>query len=728
MDKTRLSKKDIYRRRFIKDVVLIGTGIVTLCIAAFFIWVATLDLPDLSNFTERKIENSTKIYDRTGKILLYNFHQNIKRTEVPLDQISDVLQKAEIAVEDAQFYSHPGIRVESIARAILSNLIPGGGTQGGSTITQQVVKNSLLTQDRTITRKVKEWILALKLERTLTKDQILGVYLNESPYGGSIYGVEEAAKTYFGKNAKDITLTEAAYLASIPQYPPYYSPYGSHLDALENRKNFVLKRMYEVGFITRQQYDTSVAERLTFKPQEDSQGKALHFVFYIHDYLLEKFGNDAVENQGLTVITTLDYALQKQLEDTLKAYVLKHEKDYNMSNAGLVAIDPKTGQILAMVGSRDYSDKAIDGNVNITTQGRQPGSSFKPIVYAQAFEKGYTPDTILFDVPTEFNVNCDALGNPPAGAPKTDCYMPNNYDDKFRGPVTLRSALAQSLNIPSVKLLYLTGVNSALTLAQQLGVKNLGDKNQYGLTLVLGGGEVSLLDLTGAYGVFANEGVRNPTTGILSIIDKDSNVLETFNKKEMSILPDQVARQISSVLNDNQARTPSYGATSPLYFPGRDVAVKTGTTQNYRDVWVVGYTPSVALGVWGGNNNNTPLIKKTSGFILAPLWRSAMDIALASSTIESFTPPVPTAADVKPILQGVWCVPTTFGTEVHTILHWLNKDDPNGEPPANPQSDPQYNNWELPVQKWLLANPSACVTTIAPGDALHTNTGVPTSD
>lgn len=710
MDTTRDIRRARAKRRLIKDITLIGFGLGAIFFGLFLVWVATLDLPDLSNFTERKVENSTKIYDRTGTVLLYNFHQNIKRTEIPSSEMSDVLKEAHIAVEDAQFYTHSGIRIESIIRAGISDIIPGGNTQGGSTITQQVVKNALLTKDKTLSRKIKEWILAIKLEQTLTKDQILTVYLNENPYGGSVYGVEEAAKTYFNKHAKDVTLTEAAYLAALPQSPSYYSPYGDHRDALEDRKNFVLKRMYDVGFITKEQYDASKAEYISFQPKENSQGKALHFSFFIKNYLEEKFGEDVVENNGLQVITTLDYSLQKQLEDTLKEYVLKHEKDYNMSNAGLVAIDPKTGQILAMVGSRDYFDEKIDGKVNITTQGRQPGSSFKPIVYAKAFEKGYTPETVLFDVPTEFNTNCDPTGNPPAGGTKKDCYMPNNYDDKFRGPITLRNALAQSLNIPSVKLLYLTGIDDSLDLAQQLGVRKLGDKNQYGLTLVLGGGEVSLLDLTGAYGVFANEGVRNPTTGILSVIDKEGTQLEVFSKKETEVLPVDVTRQISSVLNDNQARSPSYGLSSPLYFPGRDVAVKTGTTQNYRDVWVVGYTPSIAIGVWGGNNDNTPLVKKTSGFILAPLWRAAMDIALASSTVESFTPPEPLSDSLKPILRGVWCVPTGLGNQVHEILYWVNKNDPQGDAPANPQNDPQYANWEYGVQKWLQNNTNSCVT------------------
>jgi membrane peptidoglycan carboxypeptidase len=345
-------------------------------------------------------------------------------------------------------------------------------------------------------------------------------------------------------------------------------------------------------------------------------------------------------------------------------------------------------------------------------QGRQPGSAIKPIVYASLFEKGYTPETVVFDLPTEFNTYCDELGNPPAGKDKSECYMPDNYDNEFRGPISFRHALAQSLNIPAVKALYLTGLDDAISLATRMGIRGLNDRNRLGLTLVLGGGEVSLLDLVSAYGVFATEGIQHTPTGILKVIKKDGTVLEEYKESGERVLSENTAREISSILSDAQARVPAFALSSPINYIDRQVAAKTGTTQNYRDVWTVGYTPSLVIGLWGGNNNNTPMIKKTSGYILAPLWREAMDIGLASSTeIENFTPYVVASSteNTKPVLQGIWCGQTETGTPiVHDILHWVQKRDPLGPYPSNPESDPQYFHWEYPVAAWLTQNPGAC--------------------
>ncbi len=377
-------------------IALVGAILFFFTSGAILLWASTLEIPDLSTFNERKIAQSTKIYDRTGKVLLYDLHENIQRTLIPINEVSVHIKNATVAIEDAEFYEHKGIKVSSIIRAVLVNVGTLGYAQGGSTITQQVVKNSILTKDKTITRKIKEWILALKLEQILTKERILELYLNESPYGGNIYGIEEAAQTFFNKQAKDITLGEAAYLAALPQAPTYYSPYGNNKEKLEDRKNLVLKRMRDLQFITDEEFTEASAFVPKFAAQRVQKISAPHFVFYVREYLEEKYGKSAIEEDGFRVITTLDANLQAQAEAVVREYAYENETKFKASNAALVATDPKTGEILVMVGSRDYFDKAIDGNFNIALAKRQPGSSFKPIVYAAAFVKGFTPATMSF--------------------------------------------------------------------------------------------------------------------------------------------------------------------------------------------------------------------------------------------------------------------------------------------------------------------------------------------
>jgi 1A family penicillin-binding protein len=638
--------------------------------------------------------------------VLYNIHDNVRRTAVPIDSISPYIQEATISIEDAHFYEHHGFRPTSFIRAMLANITSGGYVQGGSTINQQVVKNALLTQEKTISRKIKEIILSLKLDRELPKKTILQIYLNESPYGGTIYGVEEASLTYFNKHAKEVSLTESAYLAALPQAPTYYSPYGKHRDALEKRKNLVLERMYELGYITKDQKETSQKETVSFERDASNSGKALHFVMYIREYLEDKYGVDMVQNGGLKVVTTIDYDLQKDLEQIVKDGAFENMKKFKASNSALVASDPKTGQILAMVGSRDFFDKEIPGQYNIATALRQPGSSFKPIVYASAFKLGYTPETVLFDVQTQFSSLCDADGNPiRQGIDSDSCYIPDNYDGLFRGPVTLREALAQSLNIPAVKLLYLTGIQNAVNLAQAMGLSTINDPNRYGLSLVLGGGEITLLELTNAYGVFADNGIYHKPQGILEVRDRDDSVLQKFTPAETEVLGEEVTSQISSVLSDNVARTPSYGANSALYFKDRPVAVKTGTTNDYKDVWVVGYTPSLVIGMWAGNNDNTPIDKRTAGFVLAPVWRKAMDRALQNTQVEYFPDLTPNTSS-KPVLRGSYCAEDG----IHTILNYVIKSDPSGPYPNYPQGDSQYTLWETAIQKWLINHPLACAS------------------
>jgi 1A family penicillin-binding protein len=689
----------------------IGLALGLIILSASFLWVATLEIPTLDGFEERKVTQSTKIYDRTGDVLLFDLHQEVRRTVVPLDEMSRHIKNATIAIEDAKFYEHRGVRPIAFLRALLANLQTRSFSQGGSTITQQVVKNALLTQEKTIRRKVKEWILAMKLEQVLDKDEILELYLNEAPYGGNMYGVEEASQQFFGKSSADLTLAEAAYVAALPQAPTRYSPYGNHTDELEARKNLVLAEMLENNFIDQEMYENARKEEVAFEQYGDTNIKAPHFVFFIREYLEEKYGEEAVYQGGMNVITTLDYDLQKAAEEVISTYAYENEKDFNAENAGLIAIDPKTGQILAMVGSRDYFDEDIDGKFNVTTAHRQPGSTFKPVVYATALKKGYTPETVVFDVQTQFSVNCE----PNNFTMSERCYAPVNYDDKFRGPMTFRDALAQSINIPAVKVLYLAGINNALATARDLGIQSLGgDARHYGLPLVLGGGEVSLLDLTSAYGVFANDGVRNPPTGILRIADSRGEELEKFEDKSVRALDANVARQISSILSDVEARVPAYGQNS-FYFGAQPVAVKTGTTNDFRDVWIMGYTPTLAVGTWAGNNDNTPIVKRVAGYVLAPMWRAFMDKALLEVPFGTFKAPSPTEGDIKPVLRGFWQgISTTTppaargvaqaGPSIHSILHWVYKDDPRGPIPSNPRQDEQYPLWEYGVALWAQEN------------------------
>lgn len=707
--------------------------------SAFFIWAATVQIPDFSLFESRKVSQSTKLYDRTGTILLYDVHKDVRRTIVPFESISPYVKNASVAIEDDQFYQHIGIQPKAILRAVLVNLHLRDGYlgQGGSTITQQVIKNALLSQEKTITRKVKEWILAIKLERIMNKEQILTLYLNEAPYGGNIYGIEEASMTFFGKHANDVDLAQSAYLAALPQAPTTYSPYGNNIDKLEARKNLVLKKMFDLQMISAGDYASATSEKVKFVPPQQGGIRAPHFVMFIKEQLAEQYGEDALNEGGLRVITTLDMGMQKKAEDVIKQYAAQNEKQYNAKNESMVAIDPKTGQILVMVGSRDYFDTAHDGNYNIALAKRQPGSSFKPFVYAAAFEKGYTPDTKVFDSPTQFSTRCDPYGNPLPGSTASMCYMPENYDHVYRGPMSLRDALAQSVNVPAVKMLYLVGLDSAIDMAQRLGITSLKDKARYGLTLVLGGGEVSLLEMTSAYGVFANDGKRNPYAGILKIEDTQGQTVYEYAQHETQVIDPNIARSISDVLSDNTARAPAFGENSFLKVADREVAVKTGTTNDYRDAWIVGYTPSLVVGAWAGNNDNSPMQKKVAGFIIAPLWNAFFNSASTTMITEHFPPPPQVPKDLKPALRGVWYggdvyrvdkVSGKLATEFtpadmiedrvvpnpHEILYWVNKNDPLGPAPQNPYTDSQFLLWEIPAEKWIIENglPVGALTSI----------------
>ncbi|HRH24210.1 MAG TPA: PBP1A family penicillin-binding protein [Candidatus Paceibacterota bacterium] len=699
-------------RHPVARVVFVGFGVLFLAFGATLLYVALAPVPDLDTLSTRKISESTRILDREGTTVLYDLNPDVTRNMVPLSEISPRIQQATLAIEDSGFYYHNGISILAIARAIYVDIATRSLAQGGSTITQQVVKNTLLTNDKSFIRKIHEWVLALKLEQRYSKNQILELYFNNTPYGGTLYGIEAATRAYFGKSAKDVTLAEAAYLSALPQAPTYFSPYGNNREDLDARKDFVLERMNKLGYINDEEFEAAKAEKVVWSPQNSNSIIAPHFVFYIEQYLENKYGPTAV-TRGLEVQTTLDVDLQHQAEAIVNATALANEKKFNASNAALVAIDPKTGQILSMVGSRDYFDKNIDGNYNITIAERQPGSSFKPFVYAAALLKGYTPNTIIFDLPTQFSTACDQADVFNSVYP---CYAPGNYDSKFRGPMTFITALSQSINVPAVKVMYIAGIDNVLDLVSRMGISTLGSAKQYGLSLALGAGEVKLLELTSAYSAFANDGVLNPPVGILKVTDSDGQVLEEYEAHPTMVIDTGVARDISYMLSNNEARFPEYPPNNPFHFEGFDVAAKTGTTNDYRDAWTVGYTPSIAVGVWAGNNDNSPMVKEIAGYIVAPMWHEFMEHALQKYPQEFFGEPRAIPDNAPAALRGVY---SGNNGEIHDILWWVNKDDPLGG--GSSRNDAQARNWEFPLHSLQ----DAIVPPVVDNDNNpNTNTGI----
>ncbi len=729
---TRPSKIRSFFKYIINSAIIgiLGTGIAGV---AFISWVSR-DLPNPNKIIDREVPLTTKIYDRTGQTVLYEIHGAEKRTAISLADIPQYAIQATITAEDRGFYEHRGFSVAGIIRSIIKN-IASQERVGGSTITQQLVKNAILSSEKTYTRKAKELILSYQIEKKFSKDDILKMYFNEIPYGSVVYGIEAASQTFFGKSAKDITLAEAAILAAIPQAPTYYSPTGNHTDKLSDRQKWVLDSMAKLGYVTAEEARAAKEEKITYRKSLENI-VAPHFVMFVKEYLTEKYGEKTVGEGGLKIITTLDRDKQKFAEDAINNRVEKN-KQYNASNAALLSLDPKTGQILAMVGSADYFNEEIDGQVNVTTRARQPGSSFKPIVYAAAFKKGYTPETVLFDVETKF-INFDGKE-----------YAPKNYDLKEHGTVTLRQALAGSLNIPAVKVIYLTGINNVLDLADELGYATLKDRWRFGLSLVLGGGEVKLLEHANAFAVFAREGEFHPTTGVLRVENKDGEILEEYKEKKSKVLETEIARQITSILSDNSARSFIFGENNSLTLKDRAVAVKTGTTNDYRDAWTLGYTPSLVAGVWVGNNDFSAMKKGADGSVVAaPIWNAYMAAALANTPVENFIQPELNTLD-NPVLNGsmkdglkvkVDTISGKLATEytpadfieertyrvLHSILYYINKDDPRGTPPQNPNTDPQFEIWESAIQDWGKRNNIISEEPPTEYDDVHTPQNQPT--
>lgn len=703
-------------------------------IALLFLYYAK-DLPDPNKLLERNVAESTKIFARDGS-LLYEVHGEAKRTLINLDQVSKYVPQATIAIEDKDFYKHHGISFTGILRSVIRYVInrgPSGG--GGSTITQQFVKNAILAnKDGIFGRKIPEAILSLTIEAKFSKEEILKLYLNEIPYGRNAYGIEAAAQTFFGKRAIDLNLAESAYLAALPQRTTYFEPYGQHREALDTRKNLVLTNMREQGYITPEEEKTAKEATVDFKKARTAI-IAPQFVLMVQNYLEEKYGQKTLQEGGLKVYTTLDPRLQAIAEKAVKEGAESNAKKYNANNAALVAVDPKTGHILAMVGSKDYFGTSFpegcspgknclfEPNVNVAiSNSTQPGSSFKPYAYVTAFKKehGFSPATLLMDVETNFGTFAGKV------------YQPSNYDGSERGPVSIRQALAGSLNIPAVKTVALIGVEDVVQTARDLGITS--PMADCGLSLVLGGCEVKLVDHVAAFSVLANGGIKNEKTSIIKILDKNDSVLEEYKENPKEVLDPQAVYQVVNIMTDNNARAYIFGANSPLVLPGRTVAAKTGTTNQWRDGWTVGFTPSLAAGVWAGNNCGTKCLMKTGAdgvFVAAPIWNAFMKEALKDTPAEQFKVPpgitkilvdsvsgkLPTGLtpNTKEEVFASYNVPTEFDnihiersidsqtglpatsttppeqiiSQKYTVFHSEKRDNPN---------------WENAVQAWAVKN------------------------
>ena len=622
-------KRDRKKAIFFSVLKFLGLSFLLLVFAflCLFVYYAK-DLPRPEKFTERPFVQSTKIYDRTGKMVLYEMYGEEKREVVSLNEVPPHLHQAVLAAEDINFYHHFGLDIRAVIRAGLADLKLMQPAQGASTISQQLIRSSFLTREKTLSRKIREVILTLELERRYSKDQILEFYLNQIPFGSNTYGVQAASQTYFRKPVSEISLSEAALLAALIKAPSYLSPYGEHREELFGRKDYILDRMAKEGLVTKEEAEE--AKKAEINIAKNLQPiQAPHFVMYVKDYLEQKYGEDFLQEKGLKIYTSLDWDLQQLAEKVVKEGGAIN-KAYMAYNASLAAVDPKTGQILAMVGSLDYFGDPLPKNCspgknclfepqpNVTLRGRQPGSAFKPFVYATAFKKGYSDKTIVVDEQTNF------------GTPDNP-YTPRNYDGLFRGPVTLRQALAQSLNVPSIKVLAnLAGLGDSIQTAKDFGITTLTNPPSfYGLPLVLGGGEVKLLEMVSAYGVFATEGLRLPPVSILKIIDTEGNIIEENEATPKRVIDSPVAQLITDILSDNEARSPIFGPHSPMYFENHKVAAKTGTTESYKDGWIIGYTPSIAVGVWVGNNDNTPMQKEPGMVVAGPIWRAFMETVLA---------------------------------------------------------------------------------------------------
>lgn len=671
-----------------------------------FAWYSR-DLPDPNSLTLREIAQSTKIYDRTGEHLLYEISGDQRRTLVELDAIPGFVVQATLTAEDRNFYEHRGVDFRGIARAVMVNIATRRRAQGASTITQQLVKNAILTNEKTYERKMKELILSLALERRYTKDEIMQLYLNEIPYGSMNYGVESAARAYFDKSVQDLTLAEAATLAALPRAP---STYLNNPDRLLERRNWILRSMQELGHISDNELEQALNEETPVSLRLTGI-KAPHFVLWVKEQLELEYGERLVEQGGLVVITTIDLDKQNFAEEAVKNNIETRSEQYGFNNTGLVSMDPKTGEILAMVGSADFFNRDIDGQVNVMLRKLQPGSSIKPLIYAAGFERGYTPNTLLWDVNTTFSTI-------------TGPYSPRNFDLRERGPISIRASLQGSLNIPAVKMLYLVGVEQGINFLERLGYTTFADRSRFGLAVVLGGGEVIPLEHTSAFATFANDGVKHDPVAVLRVERNNGELLFEHNHREGErIMDPNVARMTNDVMRDDAARAYVFGVGSNLTIPGRQVAAKTGTTNDAKDAWTIGYTPNLVTVVWTGNTRGQVMRRGAGGStVAAPVWNSYMRNALASMPNENFPSAqipntgknildgiLPTESAVIDTASGKLATPLTpqrFREEIvcgeyHNILHYVIRNNPTGDIPNENQRDGAYTSWENAVQDYI---------------------------
>ncbi len=613
--------------------------------APLLVVVFIQDLPHPRSITLGQIPQTTKIFDRNGK-LLYQIYTSQNRTLIPLSTVPQNLKNATIAIEDKDFYKHPGFDISAIIRSAIEN-ISGGELQGGSTITQQLIKSALLTPETSVVRKIKEVILAFWAERIYSKDEILGLYFNQIPYGGTAWGVEAASQTYFGKHVSDLDLSESAFLAGIPRAPTIYSPFGTQPDLWKKRQKEVLSKMRELGYITKKEEEEALSEELNFQtPQTPIH--APHFVMYVKDLLVKKYGLPMVEKGGLNVVTSLDLNLQDSAQSIVSDEVEKNSY-LALSNGASLITNPKNGDILSMVGGRNFSDLK-SGNVNVTISRRQPGSSIKAVTYSAALSNGFTAATILDDSPITFP------------NPGSKPYSPVNYDGKFHGKVSLRIALANSFNIPAVKTLNSIGIPAMVEQGKKMGIKSWGDPKNYGLSITLGAAETTMIDLSTIYGVLANGGVRVDLNPILKVTDSKGEVLEEKGEQRKNlllednniigkrVLDEGVAFILSDILADNNARAIEFGTNSPLNIANHRVSVKTGTSDNKRDNWTIGYTDKWLVAAWVGNNDNSPMSQNLASGITgaAPIWNRIMTILLTNTSDNK--PALPSDVVQKPCI------------------------------------------------------------------------------